>query len=187
MNAEKEHLFEPLAFEEASEHSRLLLEKVRTSMGFIPNLVAKMANNHVLLHGYLAADGAFSRGTFTGAERQLILLAASVENKCQYSVAAHATAAKHLGAQSSVVAAVKRGLRTGDKKLDALVCITQEMVRERGKVRRQTVDDFIGAGYAKEQILEILLGVATKTISSYLDHISPTELDKQFGGVHSQF
>lgn len=180
MNAVHEQIFQSLTFETAPESSKPLLEKVKTNMGFVPNLVAKMANSPALLHGYLAADGAMSKGTFSGVERQLILLAASVESKCEYCVPAHATAAKRFGTQPDEVEAVKQGLRTGNSKLDALVTLTREMTRQRGSVRDQTIGGFLAVGYTKEQILEVLLGVAMKTISNYLDHVSPTELDKQF-------
>lgn len=75
---------------------------------------------------------------------------------------------------------MKQGSASGDRKLDALVALTREMTRERGNVRAEIVDDFLQAGYSKQQILEVLLGIAIKTISNYLDHLSHTELDKQF-------
>src|SRR5271169_3843350 len=37
--------------------------------------------------------------------------------------------------------------------------------------------DLLVEGYSKEQVMEILLGVAMKTISNYLDHINPTPID----------
>jgi hypothetical protein len=42
------------------------------------------------------------------------------------------------------------------------------------------MDKFLAAGYRKDQVLEVLIGVALKTMSNYLDHISPTELDPAF-------
>lgn len=180
MNTAKNQLFKALTLETAPESAKPLLEKVKMNMGFLPNLVAKMSNSPTLLHGYLAANGAFSKGTFSGTERQLILLAASVENECQYCIAAHATVAKRFGAQADVVAAAKQGSASGDRKLDALVALTREMTREHGNVRAEIVDDFLQAGYSKQQILEVLLGIAIKTISNSLDHLSHTELDKQF-------
>jgi hypothetical protein len=32
-------------------------------------------------------------------------------------------------------------------------------------------------GYKKEQLLEVLIGIATKTISNYFDHITALEID----------
>jgi hypothetical protein len=36
------------------------------------------------------------------------------------------------------------------------------------------------AGYQREQVMELLLGVDIKSNSNYLDRISPTVLDHQF-------
>jgi alkylhydroperoxidase family enzyme len=67
-----------------------------------------------------------------------------------------------------------------DPKLNALVALTKEIVFERGHVGEETIENFLAAGYRKDQILEVLMGVALKTMSNYLDHISPTELDSAF-------
>jgi alkylhydroperoxidase family enzyme len=81
---------------------------------------------------------------------------------------------------AEVVSAVRSNLAVPDPKLNALVALTKEIVSERGHVRAQTTENFLAAGYRKEQVLEVLIGVALKTISNYLDHISPTELDQAF-------
>jgi len=75
-------LFVPQTVESAPEQSRPILQNVKKAFGFIPNLMATFANNSSVLEGYLALDGIFEKGSFTAVERQLILLAASVENKC---------------------------------------------------------------------------------------------------------
>ena len=51
---------------------------------------------------------------------------------------------------------------------------------KRGHVEAQTIENFLAAGYGKDQMLEVLIGVALKTISNYTDHISPNELDQAF-------
>ena len=42
------------------------------------------------------------------------------------------------------------------------------------------VSERLGIKYAKEPVMEILLGVARKTISTYLDYISPAVIDDTF-------
>ena len=42
------------------------------------------------------------------------------------------------------------------------------------------VSERLGITYAKEQGMEILLGVALKTILTYVDHISPAVIDDVF-------
>ena len=174
-------LFVPQTIESAPEKSRPILRNVNKAFGFIPNLMATFANNPSVLEGYLALDGVFEKGSFTPVERQLILLAASVENNCNYCTAAHSTIAKaFLQAAPEIVSAIRNGTPVEDKKANALVDLTKEIIRERGFVRHATVEAFLDAGYRKEQIMEILLGVAMKTISNYLDHISPSPLDQAF-------
>jgi alkylhydroperoxidase family enzyme len=77
----------------APEASKPILVNIKKDFGFIPNLMATFANSPTVLQGYLALDGVFDKGTFTPVERQLILLAASVENDCNYCTDAHSTIA----------------------------------------------------------------------------------------------
>ena len=114
-------------------------------------------------------------------ERSIVLLAASVENNCNYCAAAHSTVLKaFLHVPGEVVSAVRSGAPLTDQKLNSLVALTREIVSERGHAGARTIENFLAAGYRKEQILEVLMGVALKTMSNYLDHISPTELDPAF-------
>jgi len=181
MNRVTETLFTPLAIENAPEASKPILEKVRIANGFIPNLMAVFANNPAVLKGYVALDSAFEGGSFRPRERQLILLAASVENKCHYCTAAHATILKNvLRTPAEIVSAARNNTTVPDGRLNALIALVKELVREGGYARAETIQDFIAAGYKKEQVMELLLGIALKTISNYLDHLSPAPLDQEF-------
>lgn len=177
-------LFAPLTVATAPEASRPMLEKVQKSLGFIPNLMAIFANNATVLEGYLALGAVFEKGSFSSRERQIILLAASLENNCNYCAAAHSQIAKSLlHTPDDVLAAVHSNTPVPDAKLNALVTLVRELVRERGYAKEKTIQKFLVAGYTKEQVMELLLGIALKTISNYLDHISPTPLDHAFAGV----
>lgn len=174
-------LFVPQTVESAPEKSRPILQNVRKAFGFIPNLMATFANNPSVLEGYLALDAVFEKGSFTPVERQLILLTASVENKCDYCTAAHSAIAKgFLHVAPEAVSAIRNSAPIADKKTETLVNLTREIARERGFVKQETIEAFLSAGYRKDQVMEVLLGVALKTISNYLDHISPTPLDQAF-------
>jgi len=175
------NLFPPVGVETAPEKSRPFLEKIQKSFKFIPNLFGVFANSPVLLEGYLGLEGVFDKGSLSAVERSIVLLAASVENSCKYCTAAHSTVLKaFLHVPSEVVSAVRSNLPLPDPKLNSLVVLTREIVSERGHVGAQTIENFLAAGYRKDQILEVLIGVALKTMSNYLDHIAPTELDQAF-------
>jgi uncharacterized peroxidase-related enzyme len=173
--------FTPLGLETAPEASRPFLEMIRKSYKFIPNLYGTFANSPVLLEGFLGLEIAFEKGSLTAAERHLVLLTASVENDCKYCVAAHSTVLKsYLHVPAEVVSSVRSNEPLPDPKSNALVALTREIVAKRGHVEAQTIENFLAAGYGKDQILEVLMGVALKTISNYTDHISPNELDQAF-------
>lgn len=177
----KNNILSPLTIETAPAESRATLEGIKKGFGFIPNLMATFANSPTVLHGYLAMDSVWEKGTFTPQERNLILLAASVENECGYCTAAHSTILKgFLHTPVEVVAAVRSGTPLVDAKLNALVTLTKEIVAQRGHVSEATVDAFLAAGYTAPQVMEVLIGVALKTISNYLDHINPATLDAAF-------
>jgi uncharacterized peroxidase-related enzyme len=181
MSITTDPLFEPLTIATAPEASKPLLESIQKSFGFIPNLMAIFATNPTVLQGYLALDAAYEKGSFTPRERQIILLAASVENNCNYCAAAHSTIAKGpLHTPAEVVAAIRNHAAVPDTKLNALVTLVKELVRERGYAKDETIQNFLAAGYRKEQVMELMLGIALKTISNYLDHVSPTPLDQAF-------
>jgi uncharacterized peroxidase-related enzyme len=176
-----ETLFQPLTVATAPEASKPILENIQKAFGFVPNLMATFANSPAVLQGYLAMDGVFEKGTFTPVERQLILLAASLENNCDYCVAAHSTIAKgFLHAPAETIATVREGKTLVDQKQDALVNLVREIVRERGFASPATVEAFLAAGYQKPQVMELLLGVALKTVSNYLDHLSLATIDQAF-------
>jgi len=181
MSSSATPIFPSLHGDQVPAGSRPILEKVQKGFGFIPNLYAAFSNSPILLEGYTALDAVFNRATLTPAERQLVLLTASVVNGCAYCTAAHSTVAKGmLKVPAAVVAAVRTGQPVADAKLDALVGFTRELVHSRGYVATETIQSFLKAGYRNDQIGEVLLGVALKTISNYTDHLSPVEIDSAF-------
>jgi uncharacterized peroxidase-related enzyme len=176
----KNNILLPLTIEAAPADSRPTLEAIQKGFGFIPNLMATFANSPTVLNGYMAMDAAWEKGTFTPVERSLVLLAASVANQCDYCTAAHSTVLKALKVPADVVASVRAGKSLADTKLDALLQYTKEIVNERGHVSRNTLDVFLAAGYTKAQAIEVLIGVALKTVSNYVNHFNPATLDAAF-------
>lgn len=181
MNSSATSVFPSLQGDQVPAGSRPILEKVKKAFGFIPNLFAAFSNSPILLEGYWGLDAVYSRGTLSAAERQLVLLTASVVNECAYCVAAHSTVLKGmLKVPATVIAAVRAGEPVADAKLNALVHLTRELVQGRGHVASATIQTFLSAGYRTEQIGEVLIGIALKTLSNYTHHLSPVTIDAAF-------
>lgn len=174
-------LFPRLEAGRAPAKSQPLLDQVKKDFGFVPNLFAAFANSPVLLEGYLALNAAYEKGSLTPLERQLVLLAASVANNCDYCKAAHSTVLKGmLKVSPDIVKAVRANRTLPNERHDALVNLARAMVITRGEVPAQTLNAFIDAGYRKDQVAEVLVGVALKTLSNYTSHLSPPEIDAAF-------
>ena len=70
-------------------------------------------------------------------------------------------------------AAIRNHMPVPDAKLNALVTLVK-LVRERGDAKQGTIQNVLAAGHQKEQVMELLVSIAQKTISDYVDYISPT-------------
>jgi len=167
--------------ESAPAGSRPQLEGIARSFGFVPNLFAVFAESPAALQGALAIFQAFSSSSLSPAEQQLVMLAVSEANDCQYCVAAHSTLAKRFAkVDPALVSATRRREPLADAKLDALVAFTRKVVEQRGMLAAAEVQAFLDAGYTKAQVIEVLLGVGMKTFNNYVDHIAHTPLNDQF-------
>lgn len=96
--------------ETAPEASRFALAGAQSKFGFVPNLIGMLADSPAAVGGYLGIGEQFDRSSFTPAERQVVLLAVSFENGCDYCMAAHTVVA----GMSKVPALAIEALRTGE-------------------------------------------------------------------------
>lgn len=182
MLAEYQITLPPLTLETAGPKARAVLDKALTQVGFIPNMYARMAHSPGLLETYLNGYAAFRNDSgFTTAEQELIFLVISRENGCEYCVSAHSFLAdKKSGVATEVTDAVRAGTTIPDLKLAALARFTRVLVKSRGLPSRIDVAAFLSAGYSEQQILEVVLAIAVKTLSNYANHLFHTPLDPMF-------
>jgi len=159
-----------------------LLESAQKKMGFIPNMYNAMANSPGLLKTYLDGYAEFrAKSGFSPAEQEVVFLSISQANGCEYCMGAHSFLAEATSAvPGDVTTAIREGQPVSEVKLGALNEFTRVMVAKRGLPDRADVDAFLSADYTENDILEIILAIAVKTISNYSNHIFHTELDEVF-------
>ena len=76
-----------------------------------------------------------------------------------------------------VIEALRQGKPIADTKLAALQSFTKEMIMTRGNPSSEVVEAFHQEGYTEQNALEVVLGLATKLMSNYTNHIAGTPLD----------
>ncbi len=172
--------FKVYSLEDAPEDSKPILKGVNEKFGFVPNLVGMLAESPAALKGYMDLAGAVGTSSLNETEQQIVLMTASFENGCTYCMAAHSTISNMSGVPEDVVVALRQGTQIADAKLNALASFTRSVVRDRGLVVDAAVNDFIAAGYSREAVLDVVLGIAQKTISNYANHIAHTPVDEAF-------
>ena len=157
--------------------SRPTLEGAEKAFQFLPNLHRVLAEAPAALEGYAILFQIFDKSSFTPAERQVVYLTANYENECQYCMAGHSVLAKMARVPDQAIEALREGQRIEDDRLEALRVFTSKVVTNRGWVSDADVNALLAAGYAKQNILEVILGVAVKVISNYTNHVAHTPAD----------
>lgn len=166
----------------APADSKETLTKLVQNYGFLPNLAGVLAESPSALNGYLAAMSVFDSATTTlpPLERQVVLLSVSVKNRCEYCTAAHSMLANMQGLERTDVEKLHQGLPLSQSRLQALRLFTESIVDTRGRIADELVEDFTNAGFTRAQVLDVILGVAIKTLTNYANHISQPPVNEQF-------
>lgn len=167
--------------ESAPAESRDTLANINKQIGFVPNLMAGLAEAPAALKGYMGLSEQYGKSSLSAQEQQVVLLATSVINTCGFCVAAHSFVARNMAKlDDASLQALRSGEALPDPRLNALAQFTRAVVNERGWVNGKTLDAFLAAGFSKAQVLEVITGVALKTLSNYANHVLETPVNEQF-------
>ena len=164
----------------APQASQADLQAAKKSIGFVPNLLGIMAEAPIALRAYMDLTDLLSKSSFTPVEQQVMMIAASFTNECGYCIAAHSTIAGTVHMPAPVLAALRSGSTVPDAKLEALRSFTSEVVGTRGRVSDTRVQEFLDAGYTRQNVLEVVFAAAMKTLSNYTNLIAETPVDAAF-------
>ncbi|WP_419741075.1 carboxymuconolactone decarboxylase family protein [Ruegeria sp.] len=164
----------------APEGSKPILSAIKGKMGFVPNLMATMAESPVLVESYMTMMGIFEKTDLTPTEREIILITNNRLNGCTYCMAAHTAVSKMAGVDDSVIEALRAGTPISDPKLEALRSFAEIINETRGWASDTQVNALIEAGYSKQTVLDVIAGTALKVLSNYTTHVVNPPLDRAF-------
>lgn len=166
--------------ESAPEASKASLEASIKGFGSIPNLHGVLASSPETLEAYKTLHKLFVNGSFNAEEITVVWQSINVEHGCHYCVPAHTAIAHSMKIDPEIIDALRNKTPLASKKLEVLRNTTLSIVRNRGQISYAELKDFYEAGYDQRQLLEILLGIAQKTISNYTNRIAETPIDEPF-------
>lgn len=167
--------------ESAPEGSKPLLENSKKNFGRLPSLHGVMAESPGLLEGYQRLHHLAINGTaFSPDERTVVWMTVNVRHECHYCVPAHTAIAYGEGISEDIVNALRDQTPLPDAKLEALRDFTLAVVETRGRPTDDQVKAFEDAGYGERAALDVVLIVAQKVMSNYVNSMFDTPTDRAF-------
>ena len=146
----------------------------------LPNLHGVLAGSPQALEAYKTLHGLFANSSFNAEELTVVWQSINVEHECHYCVPAHTGIAHMMKVDAALTEALRNRETLPNEKLQVLQNTTLSLVRNRGRVTDAELEKFYAVGYEERHILDIILGIAQKTMSNYTNHIANTPVDEPF-------
>lgn len=162
---------------EVTGKTKDLFNAVQAKLGVVPNMMRTMGNSPAVLEGYLNLSGALSHGKLSAKTGELIALAVSEENSCDYCVAAHTfIGEKLLKTDPQVLQAARTG-NSADAKTAAILQFAKTLISKNGLVNNEDVDAVKNAGISDAELAETVAHVALNILTNYFNNTANTEID----------
>jgi AhpD family alkylhydroperoxidase len=156
---------------------RPLLEKHRAAFGFIAAPLSRIAASPAALGAVLDMLERFERSSLDPAEREVLAFAMGYASGCDYCMALHTALAARIPGVAEHVQALRRGELPAEPRLAALVQFVRAALAHSGAVPAESWQAFLSAGYSKENALDVLLGIATYTLTTFSNRLVEAPLD----------
>lgn len=170
----------------APSASRPLLQSSIDGFGWIPWQSAYMAESPALLSSYQFAHDAFCHCSLNEEERAIVWITTGVLNQCAYTVQAHSWIAQQKGISPALLHTLLHQPEALAGRLSALYRFTCQVIQAQGQVPQKAVEEMLAAGYSTQNVLDVILGVSQKTMSTLLNSIAHTQIEPQFQSCPAQ-
>ncbi len=160
---------------EVSATNQAIFDSLEKAVGFVPNLYATMATSENALKNFL--DFANSNSSLNTKEKEVINLAVSEFNQCQYCLSAHTAIAGMNGYTQEQINELRIGVATFDERLDALAKLSRNIAVNKGEASPELVSNFLASGWTKENLIDTVIQIGEITITNYLHKLTNVPVD----------
>lgn len=166
--------------ESAPEASRPFAKKALANNGFLPNLIAALANSPAALETYLTVGAINARSNLSLPEREVVQITAASIHGCDFCVAGHtAIVLKKAGLDVATAIALQERRHTGNPRFDALADFTRAVIVSRGNVGDGELADFLAAGFDAGQAVDVILGISLATLCNFTNSLARSAINPQ--------
>ncbi|RTL50601.1 MAG: carboxymuconolactone decarboxylase family protein [Rhodocyclaceae bacterium] len=162
-------------YEEVSSDNQAIFDKLKASLGFVPNLYATFAHSDTALGNYVALQN--GKTSLSPKAKEVINLVVSQSNNCAYCLAAHTVVGKMQGFSDAQILEIRRGRANFDPCLDALARLVHNMAQQRSMADPSLVQAFFAAGWTEGNLVDVILVIGAKTIANYLHGATQVPVD----------
>lgn len=161
--------------EQVNEVNQGIFDNLKGQLGFVPNLFATYALSNNALSNYLTLSGA--KTSLNNKEKEVVNLAVSEVNQCNYCLSAHTAIAQLNGFTEDQILELRAGRSAFNESYNALASLAKNITENRGRADEAVVDAFFNAGYTQENLVDTIVLVGDKTISNYLHNTTQVPID----------
>lgn len=161
--------------ETAPADARPFLEETRRRFGFVPLATARHATAPALVEGFTLLHGVFEKTSLSPLEREAVALALAGLLDCKLCRDLHRRLARQVGASAGLVEALITRQSVPEPKLAALAEFTERVLATHGAVSDSELERFVAHGFTPRQALEVVVGVATYTLSILANRMTRSE------------
>jgi len=156
--------------------ARELLAENQKKFGKIPSPLARLAASPVALGAALSGLSAFEESGLTRLEREVLALTMGHRNGCHWCVALHTRLLKQLDPPAGLADALAEGKQLAEPRLEAVRAFTLALLERTGDVSDEAWQQFLGAGFDRARALEVVVGVAAYTLTTFANRLTEAPL-----------
>jgi AhpD family alkylhydroperoxidase len=183
-NPSASSLFADHTIESAPSGARRSMTATQQHLGYLPAATARMAASPHLLDGFIKLNAIFESSTLDPFARETLVMTIATRNGCDVCVAMHTARLTALGAGPDIIAALRtagwpEAKPLDDERLEAIRVFTLRVLGTSGGVGDEALRAFLASGYTSQNVLEVVLGIGTYTMSTLANRLTRAPLDDQ--------
>ncbi len=158
--------------------ARPILAATVAQLGFLPVAMGRLAEAPTVLDAFGRLNQIWERGSLDAREREVVVFTVAHHSGCDLCVAFHSVILAGQG-EVALMEALRADRALEDPRLEELRVFTRAVIEARGGVADGAMARFHAAGFTNQQALDVVLGVATYTLSTFANRLVKAPVDPQ--------
>jgi len=160
----------------ATGESKQVLKLAEQRLKRVPAMIRVLANSPAIARLYFQFNEAFEHTKLTPMLRGLIAAAISEFNGCDYTLSTTMALGPREGVSQDELTAARRGEATDPQTATALK-FALAVAKQHGRVPAQQTEEVRQAGFADQELVEIVAAVVLNIFRNYVNLVAETEVD----------